>query len=162
MQLNPLNAITPIDGRYNEKTKKFRDFFSEQALIKFRVLVEIEYFTALTKTQIPTLKDFPKESVKKIKGIYLNFSYNDALSIKEIEKETNHDVKAVEYFIKNKFKELNLNKYLEFIHFGLTSQDINNTAIPLSVKNALNEVYFPELNELLDKFGKNSIKKRKF
>ena len=156
MQLNPLNAITPIDGRYNEKTKKFRDFFSEQALIKFRVLVEIEYFTALTKTQIPTLKDFPKESVKKIKGIYLNFSYNDALSIKEIEKETNHDVKAVEYFIKNKFKELNLNKYLEFIHFGLTSQDINNTAIPLSVKNALNEVYFPELNELLDLLNKKS------
>ena len=149
MQLNSLNAITPIDGRYYDKTKGFSIFFSEQALIKYRVLVEIEYFIALTKTEIPKLNDFPKDSISKIKDIYRNFSYNDAVSIKEIEKETNHDVKAVEYFIKNKFKDLKLDKYLEFIHFGLTSQDINNTAIPLSIKNALNELYLPELNELI-------------
>ena len=150
MQLNSLNAITPIDGRYYNKTKGFSNFFSEQALIKYRVLVEIEYFIALTRTEISTLSDFPKDSINKIKDIYLKFSYNDAVSIKEIEKETNHDVKAVEYFIKNKFKDLKLDKYLEFIHFGLTSQDINNTAIPLSIKNALNELYLPELNELIN------------
>ena len=150
MQLNSLNAITPIDGRYYDKTKGFSNFFSEQALIKYRVLVEIEYFIALTRTEISTLSDFPKDSINKIKDIYLKFSYNDAVSIKEIEKETNHDVKAVEYFIKNKFKDLKLDKYLEFIHFGLTSQDINNTAIPLSIKNALNELYLPELNELIN------------
>ncbi len=156
MQLNFLNAISPIDGRYYEKTKGFRIFFSEQALIKYRVLVEIEYFIALTRTKIPTLSDFPKDYINKIKDIYLNFSYNDAVSIKEIEKETNHDVKAVEYFIKNKFKDLKLDKYLEFIHFGLTSQDINNTAIPLSIKNALNELYLPELNELINLLDKKS------
>jgi adenylosuccinate lyase len=150
MQLNSLNAITPIDGRYYDKTKGFSIFFSEQALIKYRVLVELEYFIALTRTEISTLSDFPKDSIKKIKDIYLNFSYDDAISIKEIEKKTNHDVKAVEYFIKNKFKDLKLDKYLEFIHFGLTSQDINNTAIPLSIKNALNELYLPELNKLIN------------
>ena len=150
MQFNSLNAISPIDGRYCNKTKSFRKFFSEQALIKYRVLVEIEYFIALTKTEISTLNDFPKDSINKIKDIYRNFSYDDANSIKEIEKETNHDVKAVEYFIKDKFKHLSLGKYLEFIHFGLTSQDINNTAIPLSIKNALNELYLPELYELIN------------
>jgi adenylosuccinate lyase len=150
MQLNSLNAITPIDGRYNDKTKEFRGFFSEQALINYRVLVEIEYFVALTKTNIPSVSNFPKESIIDIQKLYLNFSYKDAVSIKKIEKETNHDVKAVEYFIKNKFKELKLDKYLEFIHFGLTSQDINNTAIPLSIKNALEEVYIPNLIKLND------------
>ena len=150
MQLNSLNAVTPIDGRYYSKTKSFSNYFSEQALIKYRVLVEIEYFIALTKTNIPSVSDFPKGSILDIQNIYLNFSYQDALDIKEIEKETNHDVKAVEYFIKNKFKELKLEKYLEFIHFGLTSQDINNTAIPLSIKNALEEVYIPNLIKLND------------
>jgi len=150
MQLNSLNAVTPIDGRYYSKTKSFSNYFSEQALIKYRVLVEIEYFIALTKTNIPSVSDFPKGSILDIQNIYLNFSYKDAVSIKEIEKETNHDVKAVEYFIKNKFKELKLEKYLEFIHFGLTSQDINNTAIPLSIKNALEEVYIPNLIKLND------------
>ena len=156
MKSNSLNAISPIDGRYYEKTKKFIDFFSEQALIKYRVLVEIEYFIALTKTEIPSLKKFPKDSVKKIKNIYLNFSQNDAILIKKIEEETNHDVKAVEYFLKNKFKELDLDKFQEFIHFGLTSQDINNTAIPLSIKYALNDIYIPELNELLELINKKS------
>jgi adenylosuccinate lyase len=150
MQLNSLNAVTPIDGRYYSKTKSFSNYFSEQALIKYRVLVEIEYFIALTKTKISSISDFPKGSILDIQNIYLNFSYQDALDIKEIEKETNHDVKAVEYFIKNKFKELKLEKYLEFIHFGLTSQDINNTAIPLSIKNALEEVYIPNLIKLND------------
>jgi adenylosuccinate lyase len=154
MKLNNLNAVTPIDGRYYNKTIKYGNYFSEQALIKYRVLVEIEYFIALTKTEIPIFKSFPNESIEKIKNIYLNFSYEDAISVKEIEKETNHDVKAVEYFIKNKFKELRLNKYLEYIHFGLTSQDINNTAVPLSIKDALSSVYIPELNELVDLLDK--------
>ena len=154
MKLNNLNAVTPIDGRYYNKTIKYGNYFSEQALIKYRVLVEIEYFIALTKTEIPVFKSFPNESIEKIKNIYLNFSYEDAISVKEIEKETNHDVKAVEYFIKNKFKELRLNKYLEYIHFGLTSQDINNTAVPLSIKDALSSVYIPELNELVDLLDK--------
>ena len=150
MKLNNLNAVTPIDGRYYNKTKDYGNYFSEQALIKYRVLVEIEYFIALTKTKIPVFKSFPHESIEKIKNIYLNFSYEDAISIKEIEKETNHDVKAVEYFIKNKFKELQLDKFLEYIHFGLTSQDINNTAVPLSIKEALSDVYIPEINKLVD------------
>jgi adenylosuccinate lyase len=150
MMLNNLNAITPIDGRYYNKTKDYGNYFSEQALIKYRVLVEIEYFIALTKTKIPVFKSFPHESIEKIKNIYLNFSYEDAISIKEIEKETNHDVKAVEYFIKNKFKELQLDKFLEYIHFGLTSQDINNTAVPLSIKEALSDIYIPEINKLVD------------
>ena len=150
MKVNNLNAVTPIDGRYYNKTKDYGNYFSEQALIKYRVLVEIEYFIALTKTKIPVFKSFPHESIEKIKNIYLNFSYEDAISIKEIEKETNHDVKAVEYFIKNKFKELQLDKFLEYIHFGLTSQDINNTAVPLSIKEALSDIYIPEINKLVD------------
>ena len=149
MDLNSLKTISPVDGRYNEKTKELRNFFSEEALIKYRVLVEIEYFIALTKEDIPLLKTFPKKSIFKLKEIYSKFSFDDALSIKEIEKETNHDVKAVEYFLKNKFKDLDLHEYSEFIHFGLTSQDINNSAIPLSIKNALKEIYIPEINELL-------------
>jgi adenylosuccinate lyase len=150
MTLNTLNAITPIDGRYYNKTNEYSNYFSEKALIKYRVLVEIEYFLALTKTKIPVFKNFPQKSIKNIKKIYLDFSHEDAITIKEIEKETNHDVKAVEYFIKNKFKDLQLDKYLEYIHFGLTSQDINNTAVPLSIKDALLKVYIPELNELVN------------
>jgi len=150
MTLNTLNAITPIDGRYYNKTNEYSNYFSEKALIKYRVLVEIEYFLALTKTKIPVFKNFPQKSIKNIKKIYLDFSHEDAITIKEIEKETNHDVKAVEYFIKNKFKDLQLDKYLEYIHFGLTSQDINNTAVPLSIRDALLKVYLPELNELVN------------
>ena len=156
MQLNSLNAITPIDGRYYDKTKGFSIFFSEQALIKYRVLVELEYFIALTRTEISTLSDFPKDSIKKIKDIYLNFSYDDAISIKEIEKKTNHDVKAVEYFIKNKFKDLKLDKYLEFIHFGLTSQDINNTALPLMIRDSLDKVIFPSYKAIIKEIHKKS------
>ena len=149
MKLNSLNAISPIDGRYHSKTLSYSNFFSEYALIKYRVLVEIEYFIALTKSEISTFKNFPKEIIPDIKKIYNEFNENDALEIKNIEKETNHDVKAVEYFIKNKFKKLKLEKYSEFIHFGLTSQDINNTAVPLSIKEAISTVYIPEINEII-------------
>lgn len=149
MKLNSLNAISPIDGRYSEKCRKLSNYFSEESLIKYRVLVEIEYFLKLTESNIPNFKDFPKNQVENIKKIYKDFNNKDAVLVKEIEKETNHDVKAVEYFVKKKFSELELKKYEEFIHFGLTSQDINNTAIPLSIKNALNELYIPEINKLL-------------
>ena len=156
MELNSLNTISPIDGRYAKKCRKLSKYFSEESLIKYRVLIEIEYFLALTRAEIYFLNDLPKSKIKSIKNIYLNFSFQDALSVKELEKKTNHDVKAVEYFIKNKFKELGLEKYLEYIHFGLTSQDINNTAIPLSIKNALDELYIPELNGLINLIDKKS------
>ena len=156
MPLNSLNAISPIDGRYHEKTKNYSSYFSEYALIKYRVLIEIEYFLALSKSEISIFTDFPKELISSIRNIYIKFSKKDAEDIKEIERETNHDVKAVEYFIKNKFKELDLDKYLEYIHFGLTSQDINNTAIPLSIKDALNTIYVPELTELINLIDKKN------
>ena len=156
MPLNSLNAISPIDGRYHEKTKNYSSYFSEYALIKYRVLIEIEYFIALSKSEISIFTDFPKELISSIRNIYIKFSKKDAEDVKEIERETNHDVKAVEYFIKNKFKELDLDKYLEYIHFGLTSQDINNTAIPLSIKDALNTIYLPELTELINLIDKKN------
>ena len=156
MPLNSLNAISPIDGRYHEKTKNYSSYFSEYALIKYRVLIEIEYFLALSKSEISIFTDFPKELISTIRNIYIKFSKRDAEDVKEIERETNHDVKAVEYFIKNKFKELDLDKYLEYIHFGLTSQDINNTAIPLSIKDALNTIYVPELTELINLIDKKN------
>ena len=156
MPLNSLNAISPIDGRYHEKTKNYSIYFSEYALIKYRVLIEIEYFLALSKSEISVFTDFPKELISSIRNIYIKFSKKDAEDVKEIERETNHDVKAVEYFVKNKFKELDLDKYLEYIHFGLTSQDINNTAIPLSIKDALNTIYVPELTELINLIDKKN------
>jgi adenylosuccinate lyase len=149
MALNKLNAISPIDGRYRNKVEKLADYFSEEALIKYRVHVEIEYFIALCEIPLPQLSGFDTSKFESLRKIYLDFSTDDARAIKEIEKTTNHDVKAVEYFIKNKFDALNLQQYKEFIHFGLTSQDINNTAIPLSLKDAMNEVYVPQYFELL-------------
>jgi adenylosuccinate lyase len=149
MALNKLNAISPIDGRYRNKVEKLADYFSEEALIKYRVHVEIEYFIALCEIPLPQLSGFDTSKFDSLREIYLDFSTDDARAIKEIEKTTNHDVKAVEYFIKNKFDALNLQQYKEFIHFGLTSQDINNTAIPLSLKDAMNEVYVPQYFELL-------------
>jgi adenylosuccinate lyase len=149
MALNKLNAISPIDGRYRNKVEKLADYFSEEALIKYRVHVEIEYFIALCEIPLPQLSGFDTSKFDSLRKIYLDFSTDDARAIKEIEKTTNHDVKAVEYFIKNKFDALNLQQYKEFIHFGLTSQDINNTAIPLSLKDAMNEVYVPQYFELL-------------
>ncbi|MEL4454541.1 adenylosuccinate lyase [Lutimonas vermicola] len=151
MNLTTLNAISPIDGRYRNKIEGLADFFSEQALIKYRVKVEIEYFIALCQIPLPQLKSFDNALFSTLKSIYTDFSAEDALRIKEIESITNHDVKAVEYFIKEKFDQLNLHKYKEFIHFGLTSQDINNTAVPLSLKDAYNSVYLPELDALIKK-----------
>ena len=149
MNLNSLTAVSPIDGRYHNKTKDLQKFFSEFGLIKYRVLIEIQYFIDLSKLKIKGLEDFPQNRFDELKSIFENFDENDALWIKETEKVTNHDVKAVEYFLKEKMNQLGLNKYVEFIHFGLTSQDINNTSVPLSLKDGLNEVYYPLLNQLI-------------
>jgi len=149
--LNELNAISPIDGRYRNKTMSLAPFFSEEALIKYRVLVEIEYFIALCEVPLPQLKNVNPNLFDSLRAIYKNFSTEDALWIKETEKVTNHDVKAVEYFIKDAFEKLGLSEYKEFIHFGLTSQDINNTAIPLSTKEAFEKVYIPSLITLTSK-----------
>lgn len=151
MTLTPLTSISPIDGRYRSKTEKLADYFSEYALIKYRVLVEIEYFIALCELPLPQLKNIDKAVFPKLKNILNSFSEEDAIRIKDTEKITNHDVKAVEYFIKEKFDELGLQEYKEFIHFGLTSQDINNTSIPLSLKDALIDIYYPMLEELITK-----------
>ena len=145
MNLTTLNAISPIDGRYRSKIEGLSAFFSEEALIKYRVKIEIEYFIALCQIPLPQLQRFDSALFSTLKAIYENFSTQDALRIKEIEAVTNHDVKAVEYFIKEKFDDLNLEKYKEFIHFGLTSQDINNTAVPLSLKDAYESIYIPEI-----------------
>ncbi|MBM3186926.1 MAG: adenylosuccinate lyase [Bacteroidetes bacterium] len=149
MNLNSLTAISPVDGRYNNKTKELRKFFSEFGLIKYRVLIEIQYFIDLTKLQIKGLEDFPENRYDELRSIYENFNETDALWIKETEKVTNHDVKAVEYFLKEKMIQLELNEYVEFIHFGLTSQDINNTSVPMSLKDGLNNVYHPLLEQLI-------------
>lgn len=151
MSLNALNAISPIDGRYSSKTKSLSAYFSEEALIKYRVRVEIEYFIALCEIPLPQLSSFDTSKFDTLRKIYLDFSTEDAEEIKEIERTTNHDVKAVEYFIKKAFDSLGISEFKEFIHFGLTSQDINNTAIPLSIKEAMNEVYVPQYFELLEK-----------
>jgi adenylosuccinate lyase len=150
MKLSPLNAISPIDGRYRGKTKSLSKYFSEEALIQYRVRVEIEYFIALCEIPLPQLQELNTSIFEDLRSIYKHFSEEDAKEIKEIEKTTNHDVKAVEYFIKKEFDKLDLGKYKEFIHFGLTSQDINNTAIPLSIKEALHKVYLPHLEEVLE------------
>jgi len=151
MSTHALLAISPIDGRYASKTSSLVPFFSEEALIKYRVQVEIEYFIALVELDLPQLSDFDTSLFPKLRTIYTQFSTIDAVKIKDIEKVTNHDVKAVEYFIKEKFDALGLQGFKEFIHFGLTSQDINNTAVPLSLKDAMNEVYVPQLLELKNK-----------
>jgi adenylosuccinate lyase len=151
MELDLLTAISPIDGRYRGKTEKLADYFSEYALIRYRVRVEIEYFITLCELPLPQLKGFDHSLFDRLCGIYRNFSQNDAQRIKDIEKVTNHDVKAVEYFLKEEFDKIGgLDAYKEFIHFGLTSQDINNTSVPLSIKDALNEVYYPQVQELID------------
>ena len=151
MSLSQLNAISPIDGRYRNKTEAFGNYFSEEALIKYRVQVEIEYFIALCEIPLPQLKAFDTSKFQELQKIYQDFSTADAIAIKEIEKTTNHDVKAVEYFIKSKFDALGLSEHKEFIHFGLTSQDINNTAVPYSIKAAMNDVYVPSYFEVYKK-----------
>ena len=150
MELNALTAVSPIDGRYRSKTQDLASYFSEYALIKYRVRVEIEYFITLCELPLPQLKSFDQSLFERLRDIYRNFSEADAQRVKDIEKVTNHDVKAVEYFIKEELDKIgNFEDYKEFIHFGLTSQDINNTSVPLSIKDALNEVYFPQVEELI-------------
>ena len=151
MNVNSLNAISPIDGRYRSTSLTLAPYFSEEALIKYRVKVEIEYFIALCELPLPQLHDFDKKNYDQLRSIYIQFSSESAQKIKEIEKITNHDVKAVEYFIKERFIDLHLEQYKEFIHFGLTSQDINNTAIPLSINDAFDHVYYPEIAKFLGK-----------
>lgn len=148
MELNVLTAISPIDGRYRGKTEPLAEYFSEYALIRYRVRVEIEYFIALCELPLPQLENFNHDLFEKLRDIYRNLTPEDAQRVKDIEKVTNHDVKAVEYFIKEKIEDLS--SYKEFIHFGLTSQDINNTSVPLSIKEALNDVYIPLLEELIE------------
>lgn len=149
MNLSLLTAISPVDGRYRTKTESYAAYFSEYALMRYRVLVEIEYFIALCEIPLKQLEQVPSSVFPKLREIYTAFSEADALKVKEIEGVTNHDVKAIEYFIKEKFDSLGLEVFKEFIHFGLTSQDINNTAVPYSIKDALNDVYYPEMDELL-------------
>ena len=149
MNNSSLNAISPIDGRYSSKTSELNKFFSEKALMKYRLLVEIEYFISLCEFDIPELKNFDKSKFELLRKIYLDFSNDDASIIKKIENKTNHDVKAIEYFLKEKFEDLNLSKFVEFIHFGLTSQDINNTAIPLSLKEMFEQVYYNSIELIL-------------
>lgn len=151
MKISALTAISPIDGRYRNKTEQLAKYFSEYALIKYRAFVEIEYFIFLCEIPLPQLKGVDKSIFGKLRDIVTNFSEADAQHIKDIEKITNHDVKAVEYFIKEKFDTLHLEPYKEFIHFGLTSQDINNTSVPLSVKDALTDVYYPLMEDLITK-----------
>ena len=149
MNLSLLTAISPVDGRYRSKTEAYAAYFSEYALMHYRVLVEIEYFIALCEIPLKQLEQIPVSVFPKLRAIYTEFSEADALNVKEIESVTNHDVKAIEYFIKDKFDALGLEAFKEFIHFGLTSQDINNTAVPYSIKDALNNVYYPEMDALL-------------
>jgi adenylosuccinate lyase len=151
MELQILTAISPVDGRYRDKVEELSEYFSEFALIKYRVYVEIEYFIALTEIPLPQLNNFNPELKSVLRNIYDSFKLDDARHIKAIEKVTNHDVKAVEYFIKEKFDDLGLQNYKEFIHFGLTSQDINNTAVPCSLRDAIQNVYIPLIDELIAK-----------
>lgn len=152
-----LNAISPIDGRYATITSELQDYFSESALIKHRIKVEIEYFISLCEFDLPQLKNFNKDYFSKLREIYSDFKVKDALDVKLIEKKTNHDVKAVEYFIKQKFNDLKISEYSEFIHFGLTSQDVNNTAIPLILKDVLQKVYYDKIEKIIEALD-NKIK----
>jgi adenylosuccinate lyase len=153
MEQTSLSAISPVDGRYSAITASLKDYFSEAALIRYRILVEVEYFIALCEIPLPQLKGFEKKNFEKLRSIYQEITPSDAKAVKEIEKITNHDVKAVEYFLKEKFEALKISGYKEFIHFGLTSQDINNTAIPYSIKDATTEVLIPALTEVINKLS---------
>lgn len=150
MELTELTAISPVDGRYRGKCERLDEYFSEFALIRYRVKVEVEYFIALCELPLPALKEVPTPAFDNLRAIYRDFSVEDAKRIKEIESVTNHDVKAVEYFLKEKFDLLGLEKFKEYIHFGLTSQDINNTSVPMSIADAIREVYRPRLLELIE------------
>ena len=149
MTLSPLSAVSPVDGRYHSKTAPLAEYFSEYALMRYRVRVEVEYFIALTELPLPQLTSFPADRKEALRDIYRNFTIDEAQRVKEIESVTNHDVKAIEYLLKEEFDRLGLEAYKEFIHFGLTSQDINNTAVPMSVKEAIHNVYLPALEEVI-------------
>jgi len=157
MELSSLNAISPVDGRYRKATEKLADYFSEGALIRYRVLVEVEYFIALCNLSVSQLADIDKSMFENLRGIYKDFSHEDARRVKDIEAVTNHDVKAVEYFLKEKFDKLGLHNFREFIHFGLTSQDINNTALPCSLKDAWVNVLQPVLDEVVETLNKQAV-----
>jgi adenylosuccinate lyase len=148
MSLTTLNAISPIDGRYRKNTKSLSAFFSEEALIKYRILVEVEYFIALCDSDLPQLKNVNRNSYEALRNVYLNFTTEDALVIKETEKTTNHDVKAVEYFLRQKLEKKGMKKVAGMLHFGLTSQDVNNTALALMLKEAVQQVYLPNLSKV--------------
>ncbi len=158
MEISMLSALSPIDGRYRQQVDELAVFFSEYALIRYRVYVEIEYFIALCSIPLPRLEGIQEKHLDRIRKIYREFKIEDARKIKDIEKVTNHDVKAVEYFIKEEFRKAGLEKYEEFVHFGLTSQDVNNTAVPLSMRNAVHEVYYPLIERLLDKLNELTAK----
>ncbi len=160
MEFSPVTALSPIDGRYRAKTIELSDYYSEYALFKYRVKVEVEYFIALCKIPLPGMEKVNKKTYESLRKIYTDFTVEDALSIKEIEKITNHDVKAVEYFVKNKLDQQDLASYKEFVHFGLTSQDINNTALPLLMKDAHRNILLPALEDLLDEINTRSFKWR--
>lgn len=150
MELSPLTAVSPVDGRYRSRSEVLAPYFSEFGLIRYRVEVEIKYFIALTRIPLPALADFPADRIAALRDVYTDFSLADAQEIKDIEKITNHDVKAVEYFIKRRFDAMGLQKYKEYIHFGLTSQDINNTAVPMSIASALKDTYYPAIESLIE------------
>jgi len=158
MTLDTLTAVSPIDGRYRNKTERLADYFSEYALIRYRIRVEIEYFITLCELPVPQLASFNHDLFEQLRDIYRKFDESGAARVKEIEKTTNHDVKAVEYFIKEEFDKIgSLDEYKEFIHFGLTSQDINNTSVPLSIKEALEEVYYPQVEELIQQLKEYAV-----
>ncbi len=157
MKLNELTAISPIDGRYRKQVEGFADYYSEYALIRYRLKVEIDYFIALCQLPLPQLSEIDSEKFRLLEFIERNFSESDAQSIKDYEKNTNHDVKAVEYFLKRKFDEMGMGDAKEFIHFGLTSQDINNTAIPLSVKDSIEKLYLPEIRKVIESLDELAV-----
>ena len=149
-ELTALTAVSPIDGRYHSKTQNLSQYFSEAALIRYRVKVEVEYFIALCELPLPALQSVPAGTAERLRDIYRNFTLDDAQRVKDIESITNHDVKAVQYLLKEKFDTMGLEQYKEFIHFGLTSQDINNTSVPMSIQDALREQTIPQLQQVVD------------
>ena len=156
MNLTELTAISPVDGRYRNKVEELDKYFSEYALIKYRIYVEIEYFIELCSLQLPALNKFNRSNFQDLRKIYKDFSVQDAVQIKDFEKNTNHDIKAIEYYLKERYDKLGLHDYKEFIHFGLTSQDINNTAVPLSLKDSITEIYYPLINKIINKLNEFS------
>ena len=147
MELKDLNAISPVDGRYRPKVEELADYFSEFGLIKYRLMIEIEYFISLCQIPLPQLKEIDESMFDKLREIYRELRIEDADKVKQIEKTTNHDVKAVEYYIREAMENMGMGSYKEFVHFALTSQDVNNTAVPASIRDALNNIYYPYLND---------------